>query len=87
MNEVFDFSKNSTYELRCGNCLSRSNIHSTHSRIESIANNAAKIWNEIPTEIKETSSLTYFNCKVKKLVPQSCSYRLCKKYVGQVGFM
>ena len=31
MNEIFDFSKNYAYELRCGgNCLSRSNIHSTH---------------------------------------------------------
>ena len=23
MNEIFDFSQNSAYELRCGNCLSR----------------------------------------------------------------
>ena len=30
MNEVFDFSINSAYELRCGICLSRSNIQSTH---------------------------------------------------------
>ena len=38
MNKIFDFSKNSAYELRCGNCLSRSHIHSTHFWIESIAN-------------------------------------------------
>ena len=28
MNEIFDFSKNFANELRCGNCLSRSSIHS-----------------------------------------------------------
>ena len=45
MNNIFDFSKNCANELRCGNCLSGSNIHSTHFGIESIANIAAKIWN------------------------------------------
>ena len=48
MNEIVDFSKTYTYKLRCGNCLSRSNIHSTYFGIESILNIAAKIWNKIP---------------------------------------
>ena len=50
MNEICDFSKNYAYELRCGNWLSRSNIHSTHFGIEFIANIAAKIWNNIPNK-------------------------------------
>ena len=66
MNAIFDFSKNSTFELRCGNCLSRSNIHSTHFGIESLANIAAKIWNKIPKEIKEASSLTVLKSNIKK---------------------
>ena len=60
MNEIFDFSKNYAYELRCGNCLSRSNIHSTDFGIEFIANIAAKIWNKVPNEIKEACSVTGF---------------------------
>ena len=43
MNRIFDFSKNSDNKFRCGNCLSRSIIHSTHFGIESIANIATKI--------------------------------------------
>ena len=43
MSEIFDFSKNYAYELGCGNYLSRSNVHSTHSGIESIANIAVRI--------------------------------------------
>ena len=43
MNKTFDFSKKYAYELRCGNCPPRSNIHSTHFGIEPIANIAAKI--------------------------------------------
>ena len=66
MNKMFNFSKNSAYELGCGNCLSRSNIHTTHFGIESIANFAAKIWNKILNEIKEASSLTVFKSTVKK---------------------
>ena len=58
MNKIFDFSKSSANELRYGNCLSKSNIHSAHFGIESIANIAAKIWGKIPNEIKEASSLT-----------------------------
>ena len=65
MNKIFDFSKNSTYELKCGSCLSRSNIHSTHFGIESIASIAGKIWNKIPNEIKEASALTVFKSKIK----------------------
>ena len=84
MNAIFDSSKNSTFELRCGNCLSRSNIH---FEIESLANIAAKIWIKIPKEIKEASSLTILKSNIKKWVPQGCSCRLCKTYVGQVGFI
>ena len=87
MNEVFDFSINSAYELRCGICLSRSNIQSTHFGIESIANIAAKIWNKTPSEIKEASSFTVFKSEIKKWVPQVCPCKLCKRYVGQVGFI
>ena len=56
MNISPEIIKRSAYELGCGNYLSRSNIHSTHFEIESIANIAAKIWNKIPNEIKEACS-------------------------------
>ena len=64
MNENFDFSKNYVYGLRCGNCLTRSNIHATHFGIESIANIAAKIWCKMPNEIKEACSHTVFKYKI-----------------------
>ena len=82
MNEIL----NSAYELRCGNYRSRSNIHSTHFRIESIAKITTKIRNKIPNEIKE-SSLTVFKSKIKKWVRQGCPSRLCKAYVRPVGFI
>ena len=90
INENFDFSKKSAYELRCcAACLDYLvYIHFMHFGIESIANIAAKIWNKIPNKIKEASSLTVFKNKIKKWIPQGCPSRLCKTYVRQqVGFI
>ena len=84
MNKIFDFPEYSAYKLWYGNCLSKSNIHSTYFGIESIANTATKIWNIIPNEIKEASSFTFFKSKIKIWVPQGCP---CKAYVGQEGFI
>ena len=78
MNKIFDFSENNACELRCGNCLSRSKIHSTHFEIKFVGNIASKIWYKIPNEIKEACSLTVFKSKIKKLVPEGCPCRLCK---------
>ena len=61
---IYDSSKNFAYYLSCGNCLAMSNIHSTHFGIETISNIAAKIWNKIPNEIKEVSSLTVLKVKL-----------------------
>ena len=66
MNKIFCISNNYASELRCGNCLSRSNIHSEHFGIESIANIAAKIKNRIPNKIKEAGYLTVLKSKIKK---------------------
>ena len=86
MSKIFDFPKNYAYELRCGNCLSRSKIHSTHFLIQSIANIAAKIQNKIPNKIKEACCFTVFKSKIKKYVLDGFPYRLCKIYEGHVSF-
>ena len=87
VNKIFDFSKNFAYELRCANCMSRSNIHSTHFRIKFIVNIAANIWSKIPNEIKEASSLTVFKKRINKWVSQGCPCTLCKTYVAQMGLI
>ena len=65
MNEIFDFSKNYAYELRCGNCLSRSNIHSMHFGIESIAIIAAKYGIKYLTKPKKHAPLQFLKVKSK----------------------
>ena len=64
MNKIFDFSKNSVYELKSGKCPSKSDIHYMHFGIDSIANIVPKILNKIPSKIKEASSLTVLKSKL-----------------------
>ena len=66
MNEIFDFSKNYAYELRCGNFMSRSNIHSMHFEIVSIPNIAIKIGIKYLTKSKKHAFLRFLKVKLKK---------------------
>ena len=69
MNNVFQFGKNSAYELRSGNHLQRTNIQTVHFGSESIKTLGAKIWDLIPAEIKASNSLMIFKKKIKNWTP------------------
>ena len=66
MKEIFIFQENPTYNLRSGNYLTRRNIQTTHYGIDTISNLGAKIWDLLPEEIKNTSSMSIFKTKIKK---------------------
>ena len=46
-----------------------------------------KIWEIVLVKIKETNYLNNFKIKIRKCVPQSCPYRLCKQYINGVHFI
>ena len=62
---VFQFGKNSTYELRSGNYLQRTNVQTVHFGSESIKTQGAKIWDLIPEEIKASKSLMILKKNIK----------------------
>ena len=45
------------------------------------------IWNIIPSEIKNVSSLNEFKKQIRKWRTLDCPCRLCKKYIPHVGFI
>ena len=69
MKEIFIFHE-PPYNLRSGNHLTRRNIRTTHYGIETISNLGAKIWDILPEEIKNDSSLSAFKTKIKKWIPK-----------------
>ena len=45
------------------------------------------IWNIIPSEIKNVSSLNKFKKQIRQWRPLECPCRLCKNYIPDVGFL
>ena len=62
MNDIFQLDKNSSYKLRSGNHLQRTNIQTVHFGSESIKKLGTRIWDLIPTEIK-VSNILWFSRK------------------------
>ena len=87
MKEIFIFHENPTYNLRSGNHLTRRNIRTTHYGIETISNLGAKIWDLLPEETKNASSLSIFKTKIKKWIPKKCPCKLCQTYIKNIGFI
>ena len=46
-----------------------------------------KIWESIPSKIGEKDSSKKFKDEIKQWKPNSCSCKLCKRYIQQVGYI
>ena len=87
MKEIFVFQENDTYNLRSGNHLARKNIRTTQYGIESVSSLGAKLWNLLPGEIKNSSSLTVFKNKIRNWIPEKCPWKLCRTYIKNVRYI
>ena len=86
MKELFA-PKMSSYDLRNDNSFKRRRVKSVWHGTESVSYLGPKIWDLVPNEIKESESLNGFKFKIKRWVPEGCPCRICKIYLGQVGFI
>ena len=73
--------------LRSGNHFACRNIRTTRYGIETISNLAAEIWDLLPEEIKNASSLSVFKTKIKKCIPKKCPFKLCHTHIKNIGFI
>ena len=87
MNELFRFNSNSDYDLRSGDTLIRRNVHSVHYGMETISTLGPKIWNLLPSDIKNSISLSSFKSKIRNWTTDKCPCRLCKRYIQNLGFI
>ena len=79
--------KMSPYDVRNSNSFKRRGINSVWYDIELVFYLDPKIWDLVPNEIKESESLNTFKLKIKRWAPEGCPCRICKIYLGQVGFI
>ena len=79
--------KINTHDLRNKRCWETYNVRTVNYGTETIRYRGPKTWELVPTDIKESKSLTEFKYKIKKWKPQGCTCRLCKTYIYNLGFI
>ena len=86
VNSLFEFT-NKNYNLRNASILKRNRYFTVHYGSESLVSLALKIWELVPDSIREVKTLSIFKNKIKAWTTKKCPCRLCKNYIGQVGFI
>ena len=76
-----------SYNLRNGLICGSYKIKTVRYGTETITYLGSKIWSIIPDEIRESASIESFRQKIKLWKPDSCPFRICKKYIENVGFI
>ena len=51
MNDIFSFSKNSSYNLRSGVTVNKPNIRTRKFGFETVSTIGAVLWNDLPAEL------------------------------------
>ena len=75
------------HNLRSNSNFALPNVKSVFHGSESISYLGPKIWDIVPLELKELTSLNTFKNRIKKWQPKTCPCRLCKQYVLTLGFI
>ena len=86
MCELFN-GANVTYNL-CQDVSFRSyNVKTVLYGTETLSYLRPKIWNLVPSDIRDCAIETIFRQKIKKWKPDRCSCRLCKVYIPNLKFI
>ena len=86
MADIFHFVEK-PYNLRNNSIIQGQANRSVYFETESISSLVPKLWELIPSEIKRAKSLNIFKEKIKSWTTDKCPCRLCKTYVGNIGFI
>ena len=86
VSELFSYS-NVNYNLRSGSQFHQPSANTVWKGQETISYLGPKIWNMVPEEMKQKSSLFAFKREIKQWVPDNCPCRICKNYLPNIGFI
>ena len=85
MDEIF-VKRNNAYNLRKPSEFVRPKVHSVFHGKESISYLDPQIWDMIPVEMKNLTTISAFKREVKNWKLENCPCRLCKPYIQNVDF-
>ena len=86
MKGVFEFA-DVPYNLRNQSKCSRSIPCSERYGIAGASSIGLKLWDKVPTEIKNSKSLEEFKARIKSWVPENCPCKICKLFIKHVGYL
>ena len=86
MKDTFHFIQK-PYNLRNDPELQRRRNRTVYFGIESISSLTPRIWELIPSDIRSVNSVGIFKEKINFWTTDRCPCRLCKTYIGNVGFI
>ena len=87
MNEVFKLKGNTHYNLRHTSQFSADALHSVYNGAESASYLGLKIWEQIPSEIRNKESFEGFKREIKKWKPIDCPCRIYNTFVPNLSFI
>ena len=75
------------YNLRLNTDFARSSVNTSRFGPNSLRYFALKVWNIVPSDIKNASNINIFKNKIRKWEPKECHCDLCRPYVSNLGFV
>ena len=86
MQDIFKIKRN-YYNTRNAPAFSSRNIKTVRYGLQTIFYMAPKIWDLVPKEMKQVTTLNEFKAKIKIWKLEKCPCRLCRTYLPQLGFI
>ena len=86
MKDIFPINRN-PYNLRKNYQFSRPRINTVYHGTERISNLGLKLWDLVPSNLKEISELDKFKKAIKQWKSEDCPGRFCKVFVQNFGFL
>ena len=85
MKEVFPIKESIKYSSK--NIFITRNVHTVRYGTETLSHIGPKIWDTIPSDIKNAKDLKAFIRNIKQWKTDNCPCKLCKCYVAGVGYI
>ena len=87
MKKVFSFRNYYPYWTRNQIHINRHRIFTTRHGLQTASNIGADLWNALPSDVRDSDSLSSFSSRLEKLDSLNCRCRLCAEFVPGPGFV
>ena len=87
LQDVFPINSQPEYNLRNKTHFAIQPIRTVHYGNNSLRYLGPKLWELIPSDMKDTESVGVYKIRIKNWILDNCPCKLCKTYIHQVGFI